>query len=454
MPTPFFVVLEKNHTVPKYTSYKDTPQALELRTLFSTDTDAYTKKRDEYKAQGYKFRLTKGELFEIKDKGETIDVKVALQVKGGSLTWYFLAPNAMDQYPQEFRDRLFFPAVECHKQVEHGCGQYYRGSNAIHIKLMHDDESESNNNHNHYRLQTGMEYTPVEFNQHLQAFKTLEDKTICEQFFSEGEIDRLCEKFQQFHETWTKKVDDEPSLQEQYAAQPSQQLILEDFLELLKYGMQQGPCRLNIDDLKIDYESARREIEQSIQGKGLGSIEKAELTKKITKQYRDILHDQVVSGGRGLGAELALTRQIEGSQYKAIHQVVQMDDGRSMGVDADWSDKRNESFKTALQHLLKNAFDRLAPLDHVDTPHYIEETSRSSSFKKQPKLSHFHSEGSTSDTNTSATSIRSQSRQSARTQSPESLKEVKRRLYDLTSSESSDSLDSKNSAEPPSTTSK
>lgn len=40
---------------------------------------------------GLSFRQTKGEVYLTRNEGETVDVEVAIQVKGNSLTWYFWA---------------------------------------------------------------------------------------------------------------------------------------------------------------------------------------------------------------------------------------------------------------------------------------------------------------------------------------------------------------------------
>ena len=192
MPTPFFVVLKKKHTVPKFSSHTDTPEAIELQALVKANNKAeYRKKIAEFKNRAVdpkEFRITKGIVYESRPSDEEITVEVALQIKGHSLTWYFWAEGSMDQYSQEFRDGLYFAASKCHKQVTNGCDLYYRGSNSVHIKLMHHDETESNHNHNHYRLLNNKPYTPTEFNQHLDAFK---DSDVHDEFFMPGEIDEI-----------------------------------------------------------------------------------------------------------------------------------------------------------------------------------------------------------------------------------------------------------------------
>jgi hypothetical protein len=208
MPNPFFYLLKKEHVVEMMTSTTDTKETNSLTLLLeSGDTGGYQKKLEEYAEEGKTFRLTKGKVYETTYEGETLKLRVALQVKGHSLTWYFWAPGAMDQYPQEFRDKLYNAAAAAHKQVKDGCDLYYRGSNAVHIKLMHDLESESNHNHNHYRLRNNKAYTPEDFNQHLDALAKSE---IHSEFFEEGEIEEICGAFKSFYEDWILQKEGKP----------------------------------------------------------------------------------------------------------------------------------------------------------------------------------------------------------------------------------------------------
>lgn len=96
MPNPFFVFLNKKHVVKKFTSYQNTEQTKELQLLVASGNKAqYRKREQELNEEGYKFRLTKGVVYEIRDEGEKIEVRVAVQVKGFTLTWYFWAPDGL-----------------------------------------------------------------------------------------------------------------------------------------------------------------------------------------------------------------------------------------------------------------------------------------------------------------------------------------------------------------------
>jgi hypothetical protein len=354
MPNPFFIFLKKEHTVPKLTSYTDTEHARELQLLVTAENNAeYRKKEAEYKQLGEKFRLTKGIVYEMKDEEETVKVKIALQVKGGSLTWYFWAPGAMDQYPQEFRDQLYNAAALAHKEVKNGCDYYYRGSNAVHIKLMHHLETESNHNHNHYRLMTGMHYTPEDFRQHLEALGRSEVYDI---FFEEGEIETLCGQFKDFYDDWTAKAEGRPSKEEEYFSSPSQQLILDDLVELNRFGAMQEPCRINASELKVDFEAARRAIELSLRDEEPAILEIAQ--EKLKREYEEFLDARKVAGSRGLNSVIASTRQIEGSENPVVPQVMSMDDSLGKKEVADipeWASSVLKAIDVSKKLLLSHA---------------------------------------------------------------------------------------------------
>ncbi|OGT47447.1 MAG: hypothetical protein A3E83_01750 [Gammaproteobacteria bacterium RIFCSPHIGHO2_12_FULL_41_20] len=325
MPTPFFVFLRKTHTLPKVTSYDASVSdaARELQMLIDAgDRNQYRKRLVELRQQGKTFRLTDMKVYEIRDEGETIDVRIALQVKGYSITWYFWAPGGRDQYPQEARDEFYRAAAECHTQVKNSCDLYYRGSNAFHIKNMHHLETEDGHNHNHYRMKDNQPVTPQDLTEHLQAFKRHE---ICEKFFEEGEIEELCGKFRAFYVNWTYKEGDALSEKEEYFSQPSQQWNQADALEFELFGQQQEPCRINVDELRLDFEVARREIEEAI-AKGAIDTTLDERVKRMEQEFRELVAYRQVGGSRGLGSERAMTRQVAGSHMPTIEAVVDKDD--------------------------------------------------------------------------------------------------------------------------------
>ncbi|KTD57541.1 hypothetical protein [Legionella shakespearei] len=360
MPNPFFIFLTKDHEVKKLTSYTNTEHARELQVLVKAENNAeYRKKEAEYRELGEKFRLTKGTVYQMKDEGETLKVNIALQVKGGSLTWYFWAPGAMDQYPQEFRDQLYNAAALAHKEVKNGCDYYYRGSNAVHIKLMHHLESESDHNHNHYRLMTGMHYTPDDFREHLEALGRSE---VADTFFVKGEIEKLCTQFKAFYMDWTAKVGDQPSKEDEYFSSPSQKLIPADLIELDLFGGMQEPCRIDAAELKADFESARTVIELSLQSDE-DSEQLTSSINKLKKEYEELLAYRKIGGSRGLHSKIASTRQVEGSKNPVVPQVMSMDDslGKEVPDVPVWATSVVKSVELAKKSMMSHAKARVIP---------------------------------------------------------------------------------------------
>lgn len=349
----------------------------ELQLLVATgDKQEYRKRVEEYKEAGRTFRLTKGKVFETAyedpERGlekQTIDVRVALQVKGHSLTWYFWTKGEyMDQYPQEFRDELYNAAALAHQQVTNGCDMYYRGSNAVHIKLMHHLEEESTRNHNHYRLRDNKSYTPEDFNQHLRA---LQQSSIHLKFFEEGEIDQLCEKFNTYYLDWTKKEAEEPSKEEKYFSLPSQALDPLDLAELELFGGMQEPCRLKPDELKLDFERAREGIQSIVSEEDelLRSQRIAELIEKVKEEYEEILEHRKAFGSRGLHSAIASSRQVEGSQNEVVKANMGMDDsqGRKEHVTIpSWATKALEEYHKGKEGLISQALNRLPDFKHKE----------------------------------------------------------------------------------------
>ncbi len=435
MPKPFEIMLKKKHKQPKDFSYTDTLAAGELQTYRDANHNhKFDKRRDEFKEQGKKFRVTKGIVYEIRPyeltinkaseqltelqtllsadkitefeekiamfssnkelqklyytddpefsnrveesldehivlfrvnhgfveeahiRKDIIDVEVKLQVKGYSLTWYFWAENAMDQYPQTFRDKLYNAAALCHTQVDNGCDLYYRGSNSVHIKLMHHEETESNHNHNHYRLRDYQPYTPHEFNQHMQAFKR---SIIYREFFETDEIDEICGKFAEFYEAWiAKDADTGRSLEDEYYADVSQRLNEGDYIELRAFGHQQEPCRINVETLTFDFDKARKAIEEQLES---GDDDKlAGKLQELYKEYQGLLSYRNKGGSRGLNSEIASLRQVENSNNTVVPVVMKMDDsiGELPGIP-NWSPSVKSALFVGKLKLLENAFMRL-----------------------------------------------------------------------------------------------
>jgi hypothetical protein len=385
---PFFIKLKKVHRLDMLTSYtakelQESPdsqlrklaagvQVLQLLTL-AGDTEGYSKKllelNTELHHEGIGFRNTKGIIYLTKYEGKKVDVEVALQVKGHSLTWYFWAEGAMDQYPQGFRDLLYNKAAICHKSVKDGCDLYYRGSNSVHVKRMHHDERESGHNHNHYRLLGSRHYTPEDVRQHMSGFK---DWDMHDLFFEAGEIDSICAFFNEHYIDWTTKHADLPATKEElYFSHPSQQLNVGDMIELHLFGAMQEPCRLSVDELKIDYDIAREEIEATIKAYETSLVKPADEPPAITilrsrliklgMEYEELLTYRQVGGIRGLNSSIASARQIEHSENPIVRARQTLDDsiGKEVPAIPEWASKLREAADVAHQDLLRAAAARL-----------------------------------------------------------------------------------------------
>ncbi|WP_058533244.1 hypothetical protein [Legionella saoudiensis] len=396
MTAPFFIILKKKHVVPLKHSFIS-EEAQELQLLVATgQRQEYRKKVDEYAEIGKTFRLTKGHVYETTyediEKGlfkQTTEISVALQVKGHSLTWYFWADaEYMDQYPQSFRDQLYNAAALAHQKVANGCDMYYRGSNAVHIKLMHHLESESNRNHNHYRLRDNKPYTPEDFNQHLRA---LQESSVHSIFFEDGEIDQLCEKFAKYHAEWTKKETEESMSQEElYFRDSSQQLDVIDLLELGLFGGMQEPCRLQPDELKVDFDKAREEIQsivsEDVEDEQGRSARIAKLLKEVEAQYEEILKHRKDYGSRGLHSGIASSRQVKGSTNEVVKANMGMDDaeGRKEHVQIPkWAVKALDDYHKGMDGLITQALKRLP--DEKDKVIVLKALSVLTQIEKQPE---------------------------------------------------------------------
>jgi hypothetical protein len=330
---PYFKFLKTTFPLPTIDSRTDTEPAKHLQALLDTgDTVGYSREKEKYELEGHKFRLTDMVLYESFPTDRTIDVKVALQVKGHSITWYFWVPGGKDQYPQDFRDILYNSAGQAHQKTTRGCDLYYRGSNAFHVKTMHTKEEEAAHNHNHYRMKDNQPVLPKDFNEHMMAMK--ETEAFSGGFFKEGEIEEICADFANWHRMWTYKgLDgDEPSAEEIYMGKPQNKLNEADVIEFKMFGEQQEPCRINVSELRMDFERARKIIEDRFIPKGSTPItdeavlEMQKEIRKMSDQFNALMEYRKIGGSRGLSSELAMTRQVPGSKLPEIPVVASKDD--------------------------------------------------------------------------------------------------------------------------------
>lgn len=291
---------------------EESPLAAKLQDLFDRGMAAqFDAERALLEETGAQFRLTQGKVFQITNSDKMIDVPLVFQVKGGCMTWYIKAP--MDETHQEFRDEVYGVAGLGHLKVQHRCEKYWRGTNSLHVKKMHTSEAESGFNHNHYRMKD-RDVDPLAVYEHLHGFVEaqremgLMEPNGREKFLDQQEANEIYKRFEKF---WIEsnhvgpamrvKVGDEQihlpfrerSLIEEYKNSPEQALTQEDIEEWELNKAKEEPCLI----IK-DWES---------------------LT------VRDRLK-AISEGMRGLGSELAQTRQIVGSKYPVKESVVKKDD--------------------------------------------------------------------------------------------------------------------------------
>lgn len=287
------------------------PEARELQALFDAGkASEYEARRAELESEGHQFRLTKGKVFQIHDCPRTLSVPIMFQVVDGTLNWYFIAP--MDVTKQEDRDELYQSAALGHLSVDDHCERYWRGTNSLHVKKMHTKEEESEFNHNHYRLDGETEATPKHVEQHLRGLVLAQrrmgliDKDGNEKFLTMREAAKITHQFA-IHYFKTHYVGPERDAEvdgeivhvlahdvseiDVFHALPEHKFTPEDLREWEEHRHEESPCVSIPEGLSLS------EV--------LGAIS---------------------AGMRGLGSELAQTRQIAGSKFKAHATVVSRDD--------------------------------------------------------------------------------------------------------------------------------
>jgi hypothetical protein len=378
---PYFKFLKTVFPLPTVIERTDTEPAMHLQSLIDDgDSVEYDKQVLLYKAEGHTMRTTDMVVYEdfkpedipshLRRKGDkdTIDVRVAVQVKGHSINWYFWVKDGKDRYPQEFRDILYSSASRAHEHVGRGCDLYYRGSNAFHVKTMHTKEAEAGHNHNHYRMRDNQPVRALDFREHMMALKGTEAFT--QGFFEEGEIEAIIEDFEQHELMWTFKGDEglEPSAEEIYMARPENKLNAADVVEFRMFGEQQEPCRSSVTELTMDFDNARKLIEERFIPKDgkiseLAKLEMQLQIAKMTEEFKVIMDFRAIGGSKGLGSERAMTRQVEGSEFDTIDTVVKKDD------DIGGAPKIPKWAITALREveIARGRVEEMADLDDVAT---------------------------------------------------------------------------------------
>lgn len=306
--------------------------------------DKYQEKLEKLQSEGNRnFTLTKGKVFELVDDPEqkTMNVPIKIQVKEGVLTWYFCAP--MDQTKQSFRDEIFLSAGLAQVGVDDSCFRYLRGTNSLHVKKMHTDESESLFNHNHYVLEKGYDYTPERFKQHLDGFVKAERELFSagflegetpEKFLTQEEADAIVKAYTQHWEKINQRADEPDETEAQKHAKKSlleekkelgqKRLTREDKHEWVKYSqlvhsvISSGFEKVGEEVVPVADKNKRRESETYIRKNDHFTINPDwELPKRI---------EAVKDAMRGGFSNRAQVRQMTNSPLPALPEITQMND--------------------------------------------------------------------------------------------------------------------------------
>lgn len=326
----FECLLNRVQDAPMWRSEK-TKEANILQALFDkANTDdiensdpnqpTYEKVREKMESEGKKFRLTEDQIWQIFPTDETLKVPIRLQIKEGTITWYFEGP--MDVTTQEFRDEVYLSAGLGHLKVKNACEKYLRGTNALHVLKMHTSEAEAGLNHNHYRLEGKHgDVTPTDLREHLTGFVEAEKALHLtvkgsageekEKFLDMEEVESIIRDYEKHwaiinHKGPAQTVEihgemiqlpyrPTTSILEEYKESEHAKWTPEDEQEWEEFKGLEAPCR-------------------ELQGVELSKLP---LEKQIEYAKKSM---------RGLKSENALLRQVPGSKHKVIKTKYKKDD--------------------------------------------------------------------------------------------------------------------------------
>lgn len=312
----FEVTLNKRAPEAKlWRSDDQTEGAKQLQSLFDKGmSDEYDAAKKEMEKDGKRlFRKTNNHVFELFGSNKTMRVPIKFQVKLGTINWYFMAPK--DETHQSFRDELYNAAGIAHmSKVENHCQAYWRGTNSFHLKKMHSDEEEDNYNHNHYRVENDRDVDPTHVSQHLlglvesQREMGLVGEDGKEKFVTLQDALEISHKFN-IH--WVKinhaGAQKEVKVGDEFVSLPERDVsILSQFKEAREN-------KLTEEDLK-EWTDNRHKEEPC---REMTITKEMPLTKKI---------ELAAKGSRGIGSDLAETRQLEWSTRAVNKTVVSKDD--------------------------------------------------------------------------------------------------------------------------------
>lgn len=311
----FLIALPRSQSAPCWKS-EHTARASELQNLLDNaqngDYSALDQKLKDYIKENHFFRLTEGKFYEV-TPGDFKDVKVKVQVKEGTITWYF-SDIGHDETTQEFRNLIFRSAALGHVLVPDACVKYYRGTNAMHVRRMHTSEEESKINHNHYRVHDD-HVTVDQFRQHLMGFVQAEKAYgIDGKFLSEDEANAIIEKYKKYDERMDEKHPNYPdkTRREVYHEQELAKWTNTDIEEYLENKKVEEPCAAEEIIISLNQPIT---VESKTE-KELTIIPK-DWPKYLDKFDKNALNLIAKAGSAGLKSEIAQTRQIEGSVLQA-----------------------------------------------------------------------------------------------------------------------------------------
>ncbi|AJJ04689.1 hypothetical protein BZ21_1016 [Yersinia pseudotuberculosis] len=225
-------------------------------------------------------------------------VCVAVATSGNSINWFVL--GEMNKDGQHFRDEIYACASNAHNSVDRGCGKYYRGTNAVHVKRLHNDPFESMYSHNHYPLggNNGKDFdsvtfpndvTPDEFKQHMLNFANYDA------LMHDGHA-RFCDL------TTAKKIVDvfTSEYEKGISIKKKVEYNEQDICELKENAAQEQPCR-SPDNISLNtrgiasekanerqpYEYSKKEYEYVLQFRAQGEIH-----LKNANALKDTIHSR------------------------------------------------------------------------------------------------------------------------------------------------------------------
>lgn len=269
----------------------------------------------QYMQDDHFFRLTEGKFYEVMP-GDYKEVKLKVQVKEGTITWYF-ANVGHDETTQEFRNQIFRTAALGHLLVNGACAKYYRGTNAMHVKRMHTSEKESMMNHNHYRVHDN-HVTPAQFKDHLYGFLQAQKAYGIEnKFLTKEEADDLIEKYRKFDKSLDDQVERTKGDEQEEDLRTKRELFHQqeqlkwnelDQQELRENKAIEEPCEAQ--EMIIPLNEKQITVEANGYSERILPKDWVNLLDRLDRKALDII---AKAGSEGQRSDVAHTRQVEGS---------------------------------------------------------------------------------------------------------------------------------------------